>query len=97
MGSEMCIRDSFKAFATESEVTDFRQSYENGIAWGKAKETLFALLDEVLKPYREEYQKLPLDKRFVENTLQEGAGKARAVSEPLLQGIREAVGIKPFS
>ena len=87
----------FKAFATESQVADFRQRYENGIAWGKAKETLFALLDEVLTPYRDEYQKLTLDRGFVENTLQEGAGKARAVSEPLLQDIRKAVGIKAFS
>jgi tryptophanyl-tRNA synthetase len=87
----------FKAFATESEATSFRQNYENGIAWGKAKETLFELLDEVLKPYREEYQKLTRDKKFVENTLREGATKARDVSEPLLHDVRKAVGIRAFS
>ena len=87
----------FKAFATESEVADFRQSYENGIAWGEAKETLFSLLNEVLTPYRDEYQKLTLDRGFVEHTLQQGAEKARAVSEPFLRDIRKAVGIKAFS
>ena len=87
----------FKAFATESEATSFRQNYENGIAWGKAKEPLFEFLDEVLKPYREEYQKLTRDKKFVENTLREGATKARDVSEPLLHDVRKAVGIRAFS
>ncbi len=86
----------FKAFATGTEVSNFRKNYEEGIAWGKAKETLFALLNESLRSYREEYDKLTQDRGFLENTLKEGAEKALGVSAPLLQNVREAVGIKGF-
>ena len=86
----------FQAFGNEDEILNLNKKYENGIAWGEAKEELFNLLDEKIKPFRGEYEKISQDKSYIEQTLREGAQKALSVSTPVIEEIRKAIGIKEF-
>ncbi len=81
------------AFADESEIARMRQEFENGIAWGEAKKQLFELVNEQLGPARERYNALMDDPGHIESELRKGAERAREHSVPLMQKVREAVGI----
>jgi tryptophanyl-tRNA synthetase len=81
------------AFADESETARMRQEFENGIAWGEAKKQLFELVNEQLGPARERYNALMDDPGHIESELRKGAERAREHSVPLMQKVREAVGI----
>ena len=86
----------FQAFASENQTSDLKKEYANGIAWGKAKEELFSLLDEKITPFRDEYGKITQDKGYIEKTLKDGAERALTISTPVIEEIRKAVGIKEF-
>jgi tryptophanyl-tRNA synthetase len=83
-------------FGNSDEILNLNKKYQNGIAWGEAKEELFQLLDEKIKPFRNEYEKIIQDKSYVEKTLKEGAEKALNISTPLIEEIRKAVGVREF-
>lgn len=87
----------WQAFATESQTADMRKAFAEGIAWGEAKKQLFELINEQLAAPREEYQRLLEDPAFVDAQLAKGAEKARAYSQPLMEKVRHAVGIRPLS
>jgi len=88
------LYDIYKAFATPDEVQAIEKRYAEGIAWGEMKQVLFEYLNEHLKPARAEYQRLMDDPAEVERALIKGAEKAREVSVPYLDQIRNAVGIR---
>jgi tryptophanyl-tRNA synthetase len=81
------------AFASADETARMRTEFENGIAWGEAKKQLFELVNAELAPARERYQELMDDPDHVEAVLLRGAERAREHSVPLMQKVREAVGI----
>jgi tryptophanyl-tRNA synthetase len=83
------------AFASAQETARMRAEFENGIAWGEAKKQLFELVNGELAPARERYQQLMDDPAHVEAVLQRGAERAREYSVPLMQKVREAIGISP--
>ncbi len=83
----------YKAFATASEVAEISQRYAEGIAWGEMKKVLFEKINEQIAPARERYIALMEAPEYIEEQLQEGAMKARKISVPFMQEIREAVGI----
>ena len=83
----------WSAFATESEIQRMRSEFANGIAWGEAKKQLFELVNGELAEARERYQQLLADPGYIESVLHQGAERARACSAPLMQQVREAVGI----
>jgi tryptophanyl-tRNA synthetase len=87
----------WQAFATPEQTRDMRKAFEEGIAWGEAKKQLFELINEQLAPARERYEQLLADSAHIEQVLQQGAEKARAVSQPTLAKARAAVGIKPLT
>jgi tryptophanyl-tRNA synthetase len=88
------LYDIYKAFAMPGEVQEIEKHYAEGIAWGEMKQVLFEYLNEHLKPARAEYQRLMDDPAEVERALIKGAEKAREVSVPYLDQIRNAVGIR---
>ena len=59
-------------------------------------EDVINLLDEKIKPFRCEYEKITQDKSYIEKTLKEGAQKALSISTPVIEEIRKAIGIKEF-
>ena len=84
----------YQAFATEAEAETLRTRYANGIAWGEMKQFLFEYLNDQLAKPRERYGKLMADPAHIEAVLKQGAERARKLSKPFLQEIREAVGVR---
>ena len=85
---------TYQAFANEHEVADLRQQYADGIAWGEMKKVLFEKINEEIIPARELYDALIQEPAHIEQQLQEGAEKARAISAPFILELRKAVGIQ---
>lgn len=86
----------WQAFATQEQTAYMRQQFAEGIAWGEAKRQLFELINGQLGEARERYEALLANPAHIEEVLQAGAQKARAYSKPLLEKVREAVGIRPI-
>ena len=86
----------FKSISKENDVKSFQKMYEEGIGWGDAKTYLFDNLSLFLSSYKKEYLKIIKERDYVESVLKEGANKALEVSTPLIENIRNSVGIKGF-
>lgn len=84
----------WQAFATPEQTAQMRQQFAEGIAWGEAKRQLFELINGQLAEARDKYESLLANPAHIEEVLQQGAAKARAYSKPLLEQVREAVGIR---
>ncbi|GAB2586240.1 tryptophan--tRNA ligase [Dyella jejuensis] len=87
----------FRAFATEAESSAFRRALEEGIGWGEAKQVLFERIEADVAPMREHYEKLIAHPAAIEEILQEGARKARAVAGPKIAELRDAIGLRAMS
>ena len=87
----------YQAFATPVEVAEIRRRYADGIAWGEMKQVLFEHINQHITPARERYEALMQAPEHIEEQLQEGANKARAVSVPFIKELRKAVGISSIS
>jgi tryptophanyl-tRNA synthetase len=87
----------YQSFATAEEVEHIRQRYAEGISWGEMKQILFEHINEQIAPAREHYDALMEKPGHIEEKLQEGAKKARAISVPFIQKLRQAVGISRIS
>jgi Tryptophanyl-tRNA synthetase len=94
--STCTIFSLYKAISSESDLNELQSQYDNGIAWGEAKTILFDRLNEFLKPYKNEYDRIIEDRGYVEQVLLDGANTAKEVSTPLIEQIRSAVGIRGF-
>ena len=90
------IFNIYKAISTKEQINDLQKLYEEGIAWGEAKQVLFDELNSFLKPFKDEYNKIIKDRAFVEKTLVEGSEKALSISGPVIKEVRQAIGIKGF-
>ncbi len=84
----------YAAFASQSEREAMRQAFADGIAWGEVKQQLFELINRELAGPRERYEALINDPVRVEQELQAGAERARAMTQPFIQQLRQAVGIR---
>ncbi len=87
----------YQAFATAEEVADIRQQYADGIAWGEMKRVLFEKINDEIMPARERYEALMQAPEHIEEQLREGAEKARKITMPFIQELRQAVGISKIS
>ncbi|MDF4002901.1 tryptophan--tRNA ligase [Luteibacter sp. PPL552] len=86
----------FKAFATPAETAAFADALRGGIGWGEAKQVLFERLESEIAPMRERYDALMARPDDMEDILHTGAAKARAIAAPLLETLREAVGLRSY-
>jgi tryptophanyl-tRNA synthetase len=84
----------YRAFASAEESAAFRQALLEGLGWGEAKERLVQRLEQDLAPLRERYEALMARPADIEDLLQIGARKARAIAAPFLAGLRDAVGLR---
>ena len=87
----------FDAFATPEQRADFRTALRAGLGWGEAKQRLLRQVEAQLAPMREHYAQLMAQPQQIEQALQAGAEKARAVARPFLERLRRAVGLRPMS
>lgn len=86
----------YKAFASAELTSSFKENLIQGMAWGDAKQQLFELIESRLQPMRERYNEYISAPDKIEEILQAGAKKARSISIPFIQEIREAVGLRNY-
>lgn len=84
----------YAAFASPAQREAMRQAFADGIAWGEVKQQLFELVNAELAAPRERYEALMAEPERVERELKRGAEKARAISRPMIEQLRHAVGIR---
>jgi tryptophanyl-tRNA synthetase len=86
----------FDAFASPEERAAFRADLRAGLAWGDAKKRLYDVIDREIAPQRARYEELLRHPERIEELLQVGARKARAIATPFLAELRHAVGLRRF-
>ncbi len=84
----------YKGFASDAQTTALKAELERGMGWGDAKNALFTLLNDHLAPMRDRYQDLLSRPDDIEDILLAGAAKARQHTEPLMERVRDAVGLR---
>jgi tryptophanyl-tRNA synthetase len=82
------------AFADTAQRAAMRADLKAGLAWGEAKQRTVDLIESHLGPMRARYEELMAHPERVEDALMEGARKARAVAVPLMETLRDAVGLR---
>lgn len=87
----------WQAFASPEQSREMRNEFARGIAWGEAKKRLFELVNKELAPARARYEELLDAPQEVEAVLQAGARRAREISQPFIEKLRRAVGIRPLA
>lgn len=87
----------WRAFATAEQCEYMSEQFAAGIAWGQAKKELFGLINEHLQEPRQRYYQLLESGAEIEAILQDGAQRARAAAQPMLNDIRRAIGIRGIS
>ncbi len=69
-------------------------AYENGgMGYHDIKRMLVESMESFIMPFRERRGSIAADQKHVLTTLAEGGKKARAVAAPIMQGIREKIGV----
>jgi len=84
----------YDAFATPEQAQAFRAALRDGLGWGDAKQQFLQLLEAEVAPMREKYEALLARPDDIEDALMTGAAKARALAGPLLERLRNAVGLR---
>lgn len=87
----------YEAFATPDETAAMRTAFAAGIAWSEAKLAVFERIDAAIAPLRHRYDDIVAHPSRIEQRLQEGAAKARALATPFLGELRDAVGIRSLT
>src|SRR5690606_20882843 len=83
----------FRAFSRPDEAEQFRQDLEQGMGWGDAKQRLCERIEQDLAPMRDRYAALMAEPDRIEDILLAGAEKARKLALPVMEQLREAVGL----
>jgi tryptophanyl-tRNA synthetase len=88
----------YQAFASADETSAMRRAFEDGIAWGDAKQALFERIDAEVAPMRERYETLISRPAEIEAILRDGAQRVRTTHvTPFVRRLREAVGLRDLS
>ena len=82
------------AFATPEIKSAFHADLRSGLGWGDAKQRVVDLIEGHVGPMRARYAELMAHPEQIEDVLQAGAAKARAVATPLINELRQAVGLR---
>ena len=84
----------YQAFASAEETAAMQQAFKDGIGWGDAKQMLFERIDHEIAPMRDTYEALMNNPDKIEAILLTGAEKARRLAIPVMQSLRQAVGLR---
>jgi len=87
----------YKYFATKQMIDELKDDYKNGISWGAAKNKLFEVVNNTIRPIRESYETLLEDTDLINDLLSDGSNKVRPIAKELLDSIRSSVGINKIS
>ncbi len=86
----------YSSFATPEQIESVSARYAEGIGWGDMKQYLFEHLNEILAEPRDKYNELMSQPKLIGEVLEQGATRARALSQPFMAELYDAVGIKPM-
>lgn len=93
---ETLIGQLFALFSDEAGYEDLEgRLNKGGLGWGHAKEELFEAVNREIKEPRERYNQLVKDRDMLSNVLDDGAQRAYEIALPVLNRVREAVGLRP--
>ena len=81
---------------TDEASRAFREELKSGLGWGEAKKRLVEQIEAEIGPMREKYAYYTTHTEELEEILQAGAAKARKISAPFMERLREAVGLRRF-
>jgi len=88
----------YQAFASPAQTAAFARALADGLAWGEAKQQVFALLEGEIAPLRERYRALIAQPARIEEILRAGAQRLRErYAIPLMAQLREAVGLRDLA
>ncbi|MFC4617471.1 tryptophan--tRNA ligase [Camelliibacillus cellulosilyticus] len=90
--NDSTLFDIYRAFANASEIEALAKRYQEGIGYGDVKQILFELVDRKLEEPRRLYHELINNKPKLDQWLNDGAEKARAIARPFMKDIRQKVG-----
>ena len=83
-----------RLFAEPTEVAEWRERYKaGGMGYGDAKKRVHELFEERFAAARDKRAELANDPDTVEDILQAGGKRARAIALPLMEYVRKACGI----
>ncbi len=84
----------FKYFATPTRVSEIENQYKTGgLAYGSLKQELFELIEAYTANSKAVYESYMQDTQKIDSILTQGKEKMRELTKPLLQQIRNAIGI----
>lgn len=84
----------YRCFSTEAEQEALAARYRGGnYGYGHAKVELFDKAREYFAPMQEKYDEYKANTALLEEVLQNGAARARAIAEPVIERVRDAVGL----
>ena len=84
----------YKLFATPGEVAEMAAAFRaGGYGYGHAKKALLAAYHRMFDPFKARREELVKYPAAVEDILQDGARRARAAAAPVMEKVRQAVGL----
>jgi len=85
----------YRLVAPEAKVQEMEERLRKGTGygWGHAKEALFEALEEELGPKRDKFRTLRENEHVLEELLEKGAERARAIARRTMGRVRQAIGI----
>ena len=85
----------YKLFASEEELKAMRERYRaGGMGWGDAKTALFEKMNEVLTPFRENFNELMKNPKEIDRILDEGSERIRPRAIRKIEKLRRAIGVR---
>lgn len=87
------VFEYIKAFANPEKLAEMDRRFDEGLSWAEAKQELFNIMNEVIRPMREKYNYYMEHYGEVEEILKKGEHKAREIARETLERARRAVGV----
>ena len=87
------IFEYIKLFGTEEDVARMEEKFNTGLSWAEAKQSLFEIMNNYLKPMRDKYDYYMAHFDEVEEMLKKGEAKAKVIARETIERVKKAVGV----
>ena len=87
------IFEYIKLFGTEEDIARMETKFNTGLSWAEAKQSLFEIMNNYLKPMRDKYDYYMTHFDEVEQILIRGEEKARVIAKETIERVKKAVGV----
>ena len=83
----------YRLLATDQQTTNLKAKYAAGnFGYGEAKQELFEVICDKFSDEKEKFNHLMENKNIIEDELQKGAEKAKAIAKEVLNRVRKNIG-----